>query len=285
MNLLCRQNVAPFETTLGVTSDRIRFVCDLHDAIAREACFMGYYEPQETALVRHLLRPGMCFVDVGANWGYYTLLAADIVGNDGRVVALEPHPELFRCLEANVSRNGLPQVVALRVAVADSEGEMNLAGFADEAENSGISRLTEKPEAGVQNFRVRTRLLENLLDECGVDVVDLLKMDIEGGEGVVLPTMRDGLRRGRYRHLLLEVHPSALREQGLSAAELIGEILEFGYRAWQLDHSREAFRRAAYRLPKSPSEFLKQMDAESTLDAWPHLLFVAPHVRADWESD
>ena len=60
------------------------FECDPRDAIAREVCFTGRYEPQETALVRTILRPGMSFVDVGANWGYFTLLAAWLEWSDSR---------------------------------------------------------------------------------------------------------------------------------------------------------------------------------------------------------
>src|SRR5262245_56723365 len=74
------------------------FQCDLRDSIAREVCFTGRYEPQETALVQAILKPGMSFVDVGANWGYFTLLAAHKVGVKGRVVSLEPDPRLFPVL-------------------------------------------------------------------------------------------------------------------------------------------------------------------------------------------
>ncbi|MCA1594270.1 MAG: FkbM family methyltransferase [Acidobacteria bacterium] len=282
MNWLCRRRVEPFNAPLGVTRGRLRFACDLRDGIAREACFMGYYEPQETALVRALLRPCETFVDVGANWGYYTMLAADLVGVRGRVVAFEPHPALFSLLEKNIAANGLSWVTPLRVAIADREGEMNLAGFDEHGENSGVSRLTSEPVASLPNYRVATRRLEPLLDEQGIGAVDLLKMDIEGGEGLVLPTLGEGFARGRFRHVLLELHPSALGEQGIEPRELIKKILSYGYRAWRLDHSAAAFRRAAYKLPNSPREFLAPLDPQSPLDDWPHVLFAAPGVALSW---
>lgn len=286
MNWLCnRRTHAPFEAPLDVTRARLRFTCDLADAISREACFMGYYEPQETVLVKSLLRPGMCFVDVGANWGYYTLLAADLVGPRGRVVAFEPHPALHRLLENNVRRNNLAPVVALQIAAADRRGEMNLAGFDSGAANSGISRLTERPDASVPNYSVATEQLETVLDAQMVGDVDLLKMDIEGAEALVLPTMREGLARARYKHILLELHPSALVERGASASELVEWVLSFGYRAWRLDHSQAAFRRAAYNLPRSPGEFLKPLDASAALDSWPHVLFIAPGVSPSVASE
>src|ERR1700724_931039 len=73
------QSVAPFwmRTPAGVGG--CRFLCDLHDTIAREVCFTGRYEPQESALLPRLLRAGDTFIDVGANWGYFTLFGASLV--------------------------------------------------------------------------------------------------------------------------------------------------------------------------------------------------------------
>lgn len=282
MSWLCRRPPGPFVAPLDAARPRMSFVCDLRDAIAREACFMGHYEPQETSVVRSLLKPGGCFVDVGANWGYFSLLGAGLVGPSGRVVALEPHPALFDALADNVRRNGLSQVTALRVAAADRNGEMNLAGFAGDGENSGLSRLTDGPDSSAPNFNVQTRLLEELLDERGVGPVDLLKMDIEGGEGLVLPTLGGGLSSGRYRHVLLELHPEALKRQGRSADALVAGLLGHGYRAWRIDHSREAFRRASYRLPASPESFLRPLDPAASLADWPHLIFSAPGALPSW---
>lgn len=278
MNWLCRRPPAAFEGTLDVTRDRVRFVCDLRDAIAREACFMGHYEPQETALVKSLLKAGMTFVDVGANWGYFTLLAASLVGPAGRVVSFEPHPTLYRLLEQNIERNRFAWVTPLRVAAAGEEGEMNLAGYTEGDSNRGVSRLTRGVEPRGPNYHVKTGRLETLLDAAGVGEVDLLKVDIEGGEGDVLPTLRDGLARARYKHILLELHPQALAAQGINAPGLVEGILGQGYQAWRLNHSAESFRRASYKLPASAVEFLEPLDPREPLGEWPHILFVAPSI-------
>jgi tRNA G37 N-methylase Trm5 len=117
------------------------FRCDLRDSIAREVCFTGRYEPQETALVRALLGPGMSFVDVGANWGYFTLLAAHQVGRSGRVISLEPDPRLFPVLADNIAVNHLSQVTALQVAAGSESGSLTLAGFDEAGDNFGLSRV------------------------------------------------------------------------------------------------------------------------------------------------
>ena len=282
MNWLCRRPSDLFDSPLRVAGGGVRFVCDLEDGIAREACFMGYYEPQETVLVRHLLRTGMTFVDAGANWGYFTLLAALIVGPAGRVVSFEPHPSLHHLLEQNVALNNFTWATPLPVAVAGAEGEMNLAGFESGSTNRGVSRLTGEAAPRAPNFRVRTAPLSTTLDAQGIGHVDLLKMDIEGGEGAALSAMDEELKGARYKRILLELHPIALREQGIDAKSLIEKLLGFGYRAWRLDHSQTAFRRAVYSLPASPAEFLEPFDRRTPLDAWPHFLFLAPGVEPSW---
>ncbi len=129
------------------------FLCDLRDSIAREVCFTGLYEPQETAVVRAVLKPGMTFVDVGANWGYFTLLAAHLVGHAGRVLSLEPDPRLFQTLSSNLAMNRLSQVRALQLAAADAPGLLSLAGFDESQGNFGLSRIVESknPKSEARN--------------------------------------------------------------------------------------------------------------------------------------
>jgi hypothetical protein len=142
MELLPR--VAPFAAPLG----GLRFACDLGDDIAREVCFTGMYAAQETGLLLGWLSAGGCFVDVGANWGYFTLIAAQRVGPRGRVIALEPDARMFAQLRDNVDRNGLAMVLPLALAAAERAGTARLARFTDGARNRGISSL-ELPGEGV----------------------------------------------------------------------------------------------------------------------------------------
>src|ERR1700730_16140389 len=76
---------------------------DLADYIQR-SIYLRTFEPRESALIRHYLKPGMTFVDVGANVGYYTLLAASLVGRRGRVLAFEPSPYVFERLVETMER-------------------------------------------------------------------------------------------------------------------------------------------------------------------------------------
>ena len=255
------------------------FKCDLRDSIAREVCFTGRYEPQETALVRAILQPGMSFVDVGANWGYFTLVAAHLVGKRGRVVSLEPDPRLFAVLQETVTRNELGQVTPLQVAAADAQGMLTLAGYDETGGNFGVSRIVNNPGTQGGSFRVHSDSLDHILDEQNLDSIDLMKMDIEGAEALAIAGFGKCLTKKRVKRLLLELHPGQLPEFGCSAAAIIQSLQGAAYLPFTIDHSPGATRNAAYSKVENVRTLLRPFSFENRLDAWPHQLWVAPGVE------
>ena len=265
-----------FDARLPADAGGFRFACDLRDLIAREVFFTGAYGPQETAILRTVLRPGASFVDVGANWGYFTLLAAHLVGERGRVAAIEPDPRLFALLAANVAANGLARVSAVQAAAAERDEALTLAGHAEEGGNWGVSSLVAAGDG--PRFEVRGRPVDDVMDELGMDGVELLKMDIEGAEDVALRGMAEGLARGRYRRVLVELHPS-LHPRGAALADDVAAMFEAaGYRGWSVDSSPAATRAAAYARRPDARALLGPL-ARSAGDAWPHQLWAAPGVE------
>jgi len=204
-----------------------RFDCDLADLISREVCFTGLYEPPVTRVFTHYARPGAAIADVGANWGYFTLVAAPAVGPSGSVVALEPDPRQFDALSRNVALNGFAHVQCIEAAASSSDGRVTLAGFADEEANRGVSRIADGGQGG-PTFDVRAVRLDALLP--GPEGIDLVKIDVEGAEDLVLEGMRDGLRSRRYRALVLELHPEHLRARGVDPAICLRGLADLGYR-------------------------------------------------------
>jgi FkbM family methyltransferase len=237
-----------------------RFECYLRDVSARELFFAGCLATQEIALVRATLQTGMSFVDVGANWGFFTMVAARLVGSSGRVMALEPDPRIFTMLASNVKRNQLEQVQAFPVAAADGDSHRVLAGHDQDAGNWAVSRLVKNPAPAQVTFNVTSRTLDSLLDQAGMETVDLVKIDVEGAEDLVLQGMGRGLRSERYRAILLELHPQHLREQGSSVDEVISLLREHGYKGYTLDHSPKAIRRAYYHPWTHFSEYILPLE-------------------------
>lgn len=273
-NALARFSSAPFVARLPRDLGGAAFVCDLQDSIAREVCFTGRYEPQETQIAARLLREGMTVVDVGANWGYFTLTCAHLVGPRGQVIALEPHPALSSTLSANVRRNRLTHVEAIAAAAGAGAGQRGFVGFSHDAGNSGLSRAASTTERA--DFQCQTIALDDLLDERGCPSVDLAKVDIEGGEVDAITGMARGLAAHRYRFVLLECHPELIVRAGSTVERCLEPFARAGYRGWRVDHSAAMHRRAASsRVPFG--DLLSPVDAAAlTHDPWPHLLWAAP---------
>lgn len=197
---------------------------DLGEAIQRWI-YMGAFEPTETALVREQLRPGMTFLDVGANVGYFSLLAASRVGPRGRVVAIEPSAHAFSRLNATVEANHIEQVEAFQMGLSDAAGKLPLYVQDDE---DGFHSPT-MAEGGGRPVMVPVGELGIFLDEHRIESVDLMKMDVEGHEAHVLRGGREALAAGRVRSILCEFNGHWLERQGSSAEELYRLFAELGF--------------------------------------------------------
>ena len=253
----------PFE------SRRIRFWCDLRNSLAREVFFLGHYEAQETLLLPALLSKGATCVDVGAHWGYFSLIAAARVGASGRVIAVEADPRVFATLQRTLSLNPGLAVEAVQVAAAAEPGTLVLNGYDERGDNWGISSVATSQ--GGAAFEVQAERLDDLLDRSGVGEVGLLKMDIEGAEVLALRGCKRSLREQRIRSLLLELHPPQIAALQSTVHELIGDLRRNGYHLWAVDHSLRATRESAYGRLQDPAALLKPLN-EVVLDSWPHVL-------------
>jgi FkbM family methyltransferase len=282
--LAARSTAAPFVARMSPDHGGARFWCDLRDTIARDVCLIGIYEPQVSQVMAALLGSATAsavsstvVVDVGANWGYFTLMAAELVGRSGRVLAVEPDPRMFALLQRNLSLNGLSQVDAVACAAGADRETRWLHGYADGAENRGVSRIRAGAGTadGVTAFAVRTAPLDLLLDERNIGAVDLIKIDVEGFEADVLGGMADGLATQRYRRIVIELHPALLAERGTTAEECAARLLAAGYTGWAFDHSPSAVRRAAYSRSLPLSALLTPCAGVPADDPWPHMLWTA----------
>ncbi|HEX2454092.1 MAG TPA: FkbM family methyltransferase [Vicinamibacterales bacterium] len=273
-NLLATFASGPFVMRLPADVGGYQFVCDLRDSICREACFTGRYEPQETQIASRLVRPGMTVIDVGANWGYFTLLTAHLTGPSGRILALEPHPVLAAMLAENVRLNHLAQIECHTVAAGRARGILPLVGFDEAGGNWGLSRVAR--DFASTQLTCHVQQVDDLVVERRLPRVDLIKIDVEGSEADVLAGMADGLRDARYRHVLLECHPIQLAERDSSLAECLGPLRRAGYRGWWIDHSPGMHKRAASTALPLEQMLVPFEEGWSVRSDWPHLLWLAP---------
>ena len=265
----------PFLARLPREFGGYTFQFSIHDNIGSEVFFTGCYEAKESAFARAVLRPGMTFVDVGANWGFFSLLAAHLVGPTGRIVSLEPDPRVFLRLNANIERNQLKQVTALELAAADRDADWTLALQDEAVLHLGTSRFVQNGGAATGTHTVRSRKLDTILSEAGVDHVDLVKIDVEGAEDLVLAGMEDGLRRQRYHRMILELHRPQLADRNRSINEVAGILQSFGYKGFGIDHSPNAQRKSVYHPRTHIKEFIIPLE-QSMATAAPHTIWLSP---------
>jgi FkbM family methyltransferase len=198
---------------------------DPREHVQRYIFFRGQYEPRETAFVRALLRPGDKFVDAGANIGWFTLLAASIIGPSGRVLAFEPFPLSVDQLKRNVSINDLSNVDVFPIALDYEDGVCNLAAWPG---NQGSASAFARTE-GVS---VPTKRLDDLLPSN--ERYRLLKIDVEGAEMRVFSGAQAALSDGRFEYILFEVNDRMLRRAGSSAAALLSLFRTHRYTLFRL---------------------------------------------------
>ncbi|HEV7427643.1 MAG TPA: FkbM family methyltransferase [Thermoanaerobaculia bacterium] len=140
-------------------------------------CWLGTYERHMQRLFREHIRPGATVFDIGANAGFFTLLAAKLAGDSGRVYAFEPLPRNLDFLERHVRLNGVANVQTEALAIAATSGEAHFR-IAHHASMGGLSESGDLP--------VITASLDDLIASGRVARPDFIKIDIEGGESDAL---------------------------------------------------------------------------------------------------
>ena len=138
--------------------------------------WLGSYEWTKQQVFAQTIRPGFTVWDIGANVGFYTLLASRLVGAEGRVVSFEPLPQNVLAMERHLRLNGIENVEVVQRAVSDQDGTVAF----QRGENDSEGRVDDGGEVRVDSIR-----LETFWRAFG-RVPDVLKMDIEGGEVVAL---------------------------------------------------------------------------------------------------
>lgn len=205
-------------------------VLNRRDPVVCGAITFGVYETAETKFLRSVFRPGMTFVDVGANIGYYTALAIGRIGQRGKIVALEPDTENFGFLEQTVRANAAENVMCIRKAASDQVGTSTLYVS---SQNRGDNRLYRN-ELCDGSYDVEVSTVDELLAECGVSCVDLVKIDVQGYEGRVVSGMWETIRRSARLIMLMEFWPDGLERAGTPAMQLLNDLEAAGMELLEL---------------------------------------------------
>ena len=190
----------------------------------------GTFEPNELSFLGGFLKPGMVFIDVGANDGYYTLFAARRIGRTGRVAAAEPSTRERVNLKRNLARNGVGNVEVISAALGATAGEadLHLAQGGHSGHNT-LGKFAHEDVLAARSERVSIETLDAVVARLGFKRVDFIKIDVEGAEASVIMGGRRVLASMRPL-MLVEINEGALQAQGTSANTLLSTLrTELGY--------------------------------------------------------
>ena len=204
----------------------------LSEHMQRRIFWMGYYSQDVIQVIKQWLRPGMTFVDVGANIGEISLIAAKIVGPQGRVLAFEPIDALADRLQEHVDRNGLRHVRVVRMGLSDQDGTALIYDSCGQGEahdeHQGLGSLFGEPSRNAALQTIQLGRLDALLSGSEFERVDFIKIDIEGGELACLRGAESLLRQHRPV-LIVEVQSVSARRAGYRPEDILDLLSALGY--------------------------------------------------------
>jgi FkbM family methyltransferase len=204
------------------------FWVDPASFFGQELAIHGIYDPATLAVLKSVLRSGDTFIDIGANEGYFSVIAAPLVGPKGRVIVVEPQARLAPVLARNFELNGCRQATIVNTVVSDHIGRGEI--FLTPDVNSGASGMAARTRYPLQTQRVATTTLRDLFETSRISGRVVIKMDIEGWEHEAILGSPLLFQEGRITALVLEHHGSLIAGRGLDAAAVPQFLTRCGYR-------------------------------------------------------
>lgn len=200
---------------------------NLHESKMMIMRWLNVYEIDKCVFFKDVLDDGMCVIDVGGNKGDFSLLAAKYINDVGRVICIEPEPGNCDWIEKSITANGYKSVSCIRAALSDVDGTIRLY-LGEKSGWHSILRNHGQGSINVPSFRLDTFAESAKLPE----IVDLIKIDVEGAELQVLHGGANTLKR--CRNITVDIHPKA----GVDSDEVIAFLKGLGFQLFTLRKGR-----------------------------------------------
>jgi FkbM family methyltransferase len=221
------------------TRHGFRMRTQITDLLSCAIYMTGQWEPYLTAYMRRRLGPDDVFVDVGANIGYYSLLASRLVGAGGRVYSIEASTSNHAALVDNILLNGCRNIIPLNAAASDATGEL-VIWRADES-NLGHNTTVTKLAVAEGMTAEATVHADTIAELIGPEVLKrarLVKIDVEGAERIVLtPLMSSPASLGKDTEWLIELTPAYSKDGQVDAEWIFDSFTALGYSAYVVPNS------------------------------------------------
>ena len=197
-----------------------------HSFVSRCLVRRGIHEETLTKFAINAIKKGDVVLDVGANIGYYTLIFAKIVGENGHVFAFEPEPSNFDLLKKNVMVNNYRNTSLEKIAISNKNGNTKL--YLNKA-NAGEHRIYLSNTAKNNFLNVEMKTLDEYFKNNSIrDKISFIKMDVEGSEIGVIKGMNSILENKKLT-IMLEFDPVQIKNYGASPEELLNILANQGF--------------------------------------------------------
>lgn len=221
---------------IGKTNFGLRMYLELPDSIQTSIFLTGEWEPAVSKIIANSLSSGDTFIDVGANIGWHTLLASNIVGQTGKVYSIEASPSIYRKLKNNIELNGIRNSILINVAVSNKPGSVSI--WTAPEGNLGHSTIVEEIailDGHHLEAEIPCDLLSSLISLPDLLSARMIKIDIEGAERLaiegVLPLLNQFTEKTEW---LVELSPGFTSNGSIDADWIFRRFVDSGYSAYQI---------------------------------------------------
>jgi FkbM family methyltransferase len=188
----------------------------------------GIYEPMGTEIAKKDIKPGDVVIDIGANIGYYTLIFARLVGEEGRVFAFEPEPGNFSLLKKNIEINGYKNVILVKKAVSNETGKTRL--YLSKSDN--VNHRIYDSQDGRSCIEIESIRLDDYFSDN--NKIDFIKMDIQGAEGKALQGMEHILKSNDDIKVMMEFSPVGFEKQNMDPEGTLKLLAGSGFTIYEI---------------------------------------------------
>ena len=223
--------------------------------ISKELLRYKTHESASTKILRKLLSKGMNCLDLGSNIGYYATIESKLIGNSGKVYAMEPIPRNFNLLKQNIKVNNLKNVQPFNMAASNYDGQINLYL----SNKSNLCSAIKTDTLLNQTITRKATTVDSFLETENIqpENINLLRMDVEGYETKILEGAKNLLEHSKNITLFIEFHTAIIKSQGINLEDTFGLIEDYGFTLYKAVNKRDADSKVVLNNMKSSKDVLR----------------------------
>lgn len=204
-----------------------RFFIDPYSNFGYQLFTIGIYEPYTVSLLKTNLKPSDIFVDLGANEAYFSVIASRIVGDEGKVFAVEPQNRLQKIIAKNLELNCCNNIIVMPIVISDKNEEAFI--YLSPDMDTGGSSLIRTTFYALPRQKVNAITLSEMFRQQNITKCSLLKIDIEGWEYEAILGSPALFKEPRIKAIVLSLHSQSLTKRGVREKQIIEFLWSCGY--------------------------------------------------------